>query len=151
MVDLNFEEERINFTPVICYIDYINLHFTNYLKSNFKDITPRDFTYLANILYHPNCSQRQLADLLFVSESNVTQIVKKLEKNGFVTRTVDESNKSCKIINLTDKGKLTIFSLLKIIYEWEAKFFEEYEEDDVLKFKKMIYDYSQKSYPFHNL
>lgn len=44
MAELNFEEERINFTPVILYVDYINLQFSNYLKHSSTDITPRDFT-----------------------------------------------------------------------------------------------------------
>lgn len=151
MAELNFEEERINFTPIILYVDYINLQFANYLKNNYTDITPREFTYLVNIFYNQNCSQKQLANLFFVSESNVTQIIKKMEKNGLVTRTPDESNRSRKIINLTEKAKLIVFSLLKNIFEWEAKFFENYENEDELKFRRMIYDYSEMSYPFDKI
>lgn len=117
MADLNFDHERIMFTPALLYIDYINLHFKYYLKKNHEDITPYDFTYLANIFYNPNCSQNDLAELLFVSESNVTQIIKRLEKNGLVKRDVDEKNKSRRILNLTEKGKEIYFKLLKEAYE----------------------------------
>lgn len=55
-------------------------NITSILKNNFENITPRDFTYLVNIFYNPNISQRELADLLIVSEANVGQIVKRLEK-----------------------------------------------------------------------
>ena len=143
MADLNFDHERIMFTPALLYIDYINLHFKYFLKKNHKDITPYDFTYLANIFYNPNCSQKDLAELLFVSESNVAQIIKRLEKNGLVKRDVDEKNKSRRILNLTEKGKEIYFKLLKEAYEREAKFFEDYSPEDVEKFKKMLYDYSQ--------
>ena len=143
MADLNFDYERIMFTPALLYIDYINLHFKNYLKKNYADITIYDFTYLANIFYNPNCSQKDLAELLFVSESNVAQIIKRLEKNGLVKRDVDEKNKSRRILNLTEKGKKLHFTLLKETYEVEAKFFENYSPEDVEKFKKMLYDYSQ--------
>ena len=143
MADLNFDHERIMFTPALLYIDYINLHFKNYLKKNHEDITPYDFTYLANISYNPNCSQKDLAELLFVSESNVTQIIKRLEKNGLVKRDVDEKNKSRRILNLTEKGKEIYFKLLKEAYEGKPKFFENYSPEDVEKFKKMLYDYSQ--------
>jgi len=145
MADLNFDHERIMFTPALLYIDYINLHFKYYLKKNHEDITPYDFTYLANIFYNPNCSQKDLAELLFVSESNVTQIIKRLEKNGLVKRDVDEKNKSRRILNLTEKGKEIYFKLLKEAYEGEAKFFENYSPEDVEKFKKMLYDYSQSA------
>ena len=145
MADLNFEKERIQITPIILYIDYITLHFQKYLKNKYSDITPRDFTYLSNIYYNQNCSQKQLADLLYVSESNVAQIIKKLEKNGLITRCSDKTNKSKKIINLSEKGKLILFSLIKDVYEWDAKIFDQYTKEEVELFKKMIYDYSNKS------
>lgn len=143
MKDLNFEDERINFTPLILYIDYIHLLQDDYYKRNFENITPRDVTYLMNIFYHQNCSQKDLAKLLFVSESNVAQIIKRLEKNNLISRTPDETNKSRKIINLTDDGKVLVFRLLKEMYEWEGEFFKNYPEEDVRKFKKMLYEYSQ--------
>ena len=142
---LNFEEERINFTPIIMYIDYIHLLQDDYYKRNYENITPRDVTYLMNIFYHQNCSQKDLSKLLYVSESNVTQIIKKLEKNGFIVRISDEKNKSRKIINLSNKGKLLVFSLLKDMFEWESEFFKDYSAEDVEKFKKMLYKYSQRT------
>ena len=145
MADLNFEEERIFLTPIILYIDYINIIHNDYLKKNFNKITPRDFTYLAAIFYHQNISQRELAELLYVSESNVTQIIKRLEKNGYIIRRPDLNNKSKKIINLSDEGKLVLFSLMKIVYEWEGDFLKDYTTDEVELFKKMLYEYSQKS------
>lgn len=145
MADLNFEEERINFTPLILYIDYIYLLHNDYLKKTYKNLNPSDVTYLVNIFYHQYCSQRDLAELLFVSESNVAQIIKRLEKNDYIVRTSDEKNKSRKILNLTNKGKNTVFMIIKDMYEWEGEFFKDYSAEDVEKFKKMIYEYSQKT------
>lgn len=145
MADLNFEDDRINFTPLILYIDYIHLLQDDYYKKNYPTITPRDVTYLINIFYHQNCSQKDLADLLFVSEANVAQIIKRLEKNQYISRTPDMNNKSRKIINLTDDGKIIVFKLLKDMYEWEGEFFKDYSPEDVEKFKKMLYEYSQKT------
>lgn len=145
MADLNFNEERISFTPIVLFTEYINLQFNKYLKTNFDDITPVDFMYLVNIFYHQNISQRQLADLLFVSESNVAQIIKRLENKGLISRIPDENNKSRKILNLTEKSKLIVFTLIKEIYEHEILFFEQYSKDEEIKFKNMLYDFSNKS------
>ena len=145
MSRLNFEDERINFTPLILYVDYIHILYREYLINNYENLTPVDVTYLMNIFYNSNCSQKDLSELLFVSESNVTQIIKKLEKHGFITRTPDEKNKSRKILNLTNEGKIIVFKLIKEMYEWEGDFFKDYSPEDVEKFKKMIYDYSQKT------
>ncbi len=126
-------------------MDYINAEYNKFLKNYFKDITPRDFTYLVNIFYHPNISQRELADILVVSEANVGQIIKRLEKNKLIYRDFDEENKSRRIINLTDEGKSAVFSLLGIAYKWEAKFFENYDIDEKKIFINMISDYYRKS------
>ena len=145
MSRLNFEDERINFTPLSLYVNYIHIIHREYLINNYENLTPVDVTYLMNIFYNSNCSQRDLSELFFVSESNVTQIIKKLEKNGFIIRNPDEKNKSRKILNLTNDGKIIVFKLIKEMYEWEGDFFKDYSPEDVEKFKKMIYDYSQKA------
>ncbi len=145
MADFDFGNENNSFIPIVLYIDYINAEYNKFLKTYFNDITPRDFTYLVNIFYHPNISQRELADLLVVSEANVGQIIKRLEKNNLIYRDYDEENKSRRIINLTDEGKSAVFSLLGIAYKWEAKFFENYDEDEKKIFVNMISDYYRKS------
>lgn len=145
MAYLNFDEERIDLTPIILYVDYINIQYKDYLKKNYDDLTPRDVTYLVNIFYNQDISQRQLSELLCVSESNVTQIIKKLEKNQFLTRSPSNDNKSRKVIHLTEKGRVTTIKLIKLFYERESKFFEKYDDDEIRLFKKMIYDYAEYS------
>ena len=149
MIDLNSGNERIPFTPISLYIDYISIQYTKYLKDNYQEITLRDFTYLSTI-HNPNITQRELSEILFVSEANVAQIIKRLEKNELIFRVSDENNKSKKILNVTDKAKLIIFPLLKEMYEFEAKFFEDYSKKDAEKFKKMIHAYSKQANKFVN-
>ena len=138
-------ENKEEFIPIIFYIDYINIEYNKYLNKQFKCITPLDFTYLLNIHYHENCSQRELADLLIVSEANAGQIIRRLEKNKLVTRNFDEKNKSRRIINLTDEGTHLVLSILDTSKKWESKFFEKYDLEDKEKFKAMISDYYQSS------
>ena len=145
MVDLNFDDAGFEDTPVFYFINYINVIHDNYLKENFKDIAPRDFTYLSNIYYHKDISQKELADLLYVSESNVAQIIKRLEKNGFVKREVVKDDNGKKILSLTDKGSLIFNSLLNIVTDFESQVFKEYSAEDKEKFKQMIRDYCERA------
>ena len=136
--------EKINkeeYIPIILYIDYINIEYQKFLNEKFDDITPRDFTYLINIYYNPNLSQRELSNMLIVSEANAGQIIRRLEKNNLVKRGYDEKNKSRRIINLTDKGQTFVLSLLEASRKWESKFFENYSREDEIKFRDMISDY----------
>lgn len=145
MNNSDLKEKYDLFKPIIIYIDYINIEYQKYLNNKFADITPRDFTYLITIHYHPNISQRQLARLLMVSEANVGQIIRRLEKNDLIYRDFDENNRSRRIINLTEKGKSQVLSLLDASNKWESKFFEKYSIEDEMKFRQMISDYYQKS------
>ncbi|WP_458456707.1 MarR family winged helix-turn-helix transcriptional regulator [Methanobrevibacter sp.] len=145
MVDLNFDDERFETTPVFYFINYINVIHNNYLKENFNEIAPRDFTYLSHIYYHKDISQKELADLLYVSESNVAQIIKRLEKNGYVKREIVKDNKSKKILSLTDKGELAFNSLFDLIIDFESQLFKNYSDEDKEKFKEMICDYCKKA------
>lgn len=136
--------EKINkeeYIPIILYIDYINIEYQKFLNEKFDDITPRDFSYLINIYYNPNLSQRELSNMLIVSEANAGQIIRRLEKNNLVKRGYDEKNKSRRIINLTDKGQTFVLSLLEASRKWESKFFENYSREDEIKFRDMISDY----------
>ncbi len=79
MVKFNLDEYKY-FTPLTAYMEFILLNYNNFLKNHLKnsDISNREFLYLFNIFYNKEISQKDLADLMYVSEANVTKIVKKL-------------------------------------------------------------------------
>lgn len=145
MVNLNFDDERMKSTPFFYFINYINVLHDNFLKENFKNITPRDFTYLANIFYHKNISQKELADLLYVSEANVAQIIKRLEKNGYIKREFLKNDNGKKSLSLTDEGEEIFKTLLNIIYEGESEIFKDYSNEDKNKFKEMLYVFCESA------
>ncbi len=150
MVDSGWDNERILLTPLTLYMEYINLKYDSFIKDKLKelDITPGDLTYLINIFYHEKLSQRQLADILYVSEANVAKILKRLERSGYIERIKDENNKSRKLINLTEKGKLTTYSLIKITYEWENKITGTFTDKQVSDLKEILYELTQNSAEF---
>ena len=150
MVDAGWDNERILLTPLTLYMEYINLKYDSFIKDKLKelDITPGDLTYLINIFYHEKLSQRQLADILYVSEANVAKILKRLERSGYIERIKDENNKSRKLINLTEKGKLTTYSLIKITYEWENKITGTFTDKQVSDLKEILYELTQNSAEF---
>lgn len=114
-------ESKIEYTPKVLVMEYILLKYHNFLKSEFEDrnLSRGDLVFLYNIFYHEPLSQRDLAELLFVSEAYVTKMLKRLEKKGYIGRKVDDEVKSKKIIYLTDKGRLLLLDFLKITREWE--------------------------------
>lgn len=114
-------ESKIEYTPKVLVMEYILLKYHNFLKSKLEDknLSRGDLVFLYNIFYHEPLSQRELAELLFVSEAYVTKMLKKLEKKEYIERKVDDEIKSKKIIYLTDKGHVLTLDFVKITREWE--------------------------------
>ena len=50
-------------------------------------------------------SQRSLSDMMLVNRANITSLVDRMEKSGFVTRTVGVSDRRHKMIKLTVRGE----------------------------------------------
>ncbi len=150
MVEVNWQKERVLVTPITLYMEYINLKYGAFLKEKFEDLDLNhgDLTYLVNIFYHENLSQRKLADLLFVSEAYVTKVLKRLEDNDYIIRVKDSSNKSRKIIHLTEKGKLIVTSVIKVTFEFEKSIMDSFGDDDVGNLKGMLFELSKNAADF---
>ena len=147
MDKFNLSDEVKYFTPFTMYMDYILLNYTNFLKNHLKDenITRRDFLYLYNIFYNKEISQKELADLMYVSEANIAKMIKKFEKYGLVNKKKDESNKSRNMISLTQKGGDTVNQLIKITLQWEKEVANTSYLNDMCMFKDLLYELSGKS------
>ena len=147
MVKFNTKEELKYFAPFTIYMEYILMNYNNFLKDHLKnkDITTKDFLYLFNIFSNKNISQKDLADLMFVSEANITKILKKLEKKGYIERKKDENNKSINIIFLSNEGELLVYQLVKYSIEWETKVSKFFDIKEMENFKDLLYELSENS------
>lgn len=57
------------------------------------------------LMEHSNASQKEIAEFLHVSPSTIAVSVKKLEKGGYITRIVDQSDNRFNKLGLTEAGK----------------------------------------------
>lgn len=147
MVKIDWEKDRVLSTPLSLYVEYLFLVHNHFIKDKLQDfnITEGEFTYLVNIFYNEAMSQRELADLLFVSEANVAKMVKKLEKKDYIKRVPADDNKHKNLIYLTEKGKAHTFYFLNLTFSWESKLLESYSDEDIRKFKEILFDLAQIS------
>ena len=147
MVDEEWQKDRIVLTPTNLYMEYILLSYNNYLKDKLEDIeiTYGELTYIYNIKFFPSTSQRELAEILFVSEANVAKMVKKLVKKGIVEKRKDENNKSRNILRLTEKGEELFVKVNLITCGWEREITKNLSNEEFFKFKEQLYDLIKQS------
>jgi DNA-binding MarR family transcriptional regulator len=147
MVNTEWQKDRIVLTPTNLYMEYILLNYNNYLKDKLEDIeiTYGELTYIYNIKLFPSISQRELAEILFVSEANVAKMVKKLVNKEIVEKRKDENNKSRNILRLTEKGEELFVKVNLITCGWEREITKNLSNEEFFKFKEQLYDLIKQS------
>lgn len=147
MVNINWKNDRIVLTPINLYMEYMLLSYNNYLKKNLKNvkITYGELTYIYSIKYYPSVSQRELAEVLFVSEANVAKMIKKLVNKGLVQKTKDENNKSRNILTLTEKGEEVYVKVNVLTCGWERSLTKDLSNNEFFDFKEKLYQLTKNS------
>ena len=69
-----------------------------------EDLSPTQFAALATILKHGELSQNHLGRLTAMDPSTISIVVRKLLKNGLITRSASEKDQRLSMIALTDKA-----------------------------------------------
>lgn len=82
--------------------------------------------------------QKDIESEFAISRSTVTNILKLMEKKGYITRTSVESDARLKKISLTNKGKQTGAILQKAVDENEKVFDKLLDEDEKKSFLLLI-------------
>ena len=84
-----------------------------------------------------NCTQAVIAELLGVTPASVAISTKRLQKAGFITKTVDEENLRCKRLSLTDKGREAVAQQAELFSRYDAEVFRDFSDED--KQQLMVY------------
>ena len=69
------------------------------------DLARGQYLYVVRIYEHPGIISEQLSNLIKVDRTTIARAFKKLEKNGFIERKSDPTNKKIKRLYVTQKGK----------------------------------------------
>ena len=147
MNDIDWKNDRIIITPINLYMEYLLLSYNDYLLNKLKDIEiiHGELTYIYNIKYFSSISQRELAEKLYVSEANVTKMIKKLVNKGLVKKTKDKTNKSRNLLSLTDKGEELFEKINIVTCGWERDITKNFSNEKYFDFKQKLYKLVKES------
>ena len=76
-------------------------------------------------------SQKQISERFEISPAAVAGTIKKLEHNGYITRTVSENDNRYNDIQITDKGRKIIDDSRSFFIEIDKKTFENFTDEEV--------------------
>ncbi len=118
-------------------------------------IKPHGFTtsqayVLTQLSQTPELTMNELSDKLNAQTSTMTRIVDNLVRDGYVSRSRDESDRRTVMVSLTDKGAVTADKLEKDIKEYYRKivaFLPEGQVEEVLRATKLLVEAFDQANP----
>ena len=138
MISIDYDFENPDSIP-------INICMTIILKSQEKfyhkklkdvDVTPAELPVLIQLYTHSGCTQRSIVKSLYITESNVAKLLKRLEKKNIVERKVDPNKKNRNLVFLTEYGYEITGNLLDISSNWEEDITEDFSEETLKMIEK---------------
>ena len=113
----------------------LRLRLQKVLDEVVPNFTPEQFWLLFKLYIKDGQSQRELADKNLNDYPNITRLIDKLEKKGYVYREVDEKDRRMFKVYVSEKGKSFIKNNIPLILSEREKLLEGIspEEDKIVK------------------
>lgn len=78
-------------------------------------ITIDQWLVIKAILENPEIAQNEIGDLVFKDNASVTRIISHLERNAYLSRTTNESDRRRINLKVTKKGERIILAVQKLV------------------------------------
>lgn len=119
-----------HFGPLMGYCDH-QVHKLMDLKLRSLDVSPMQSRVLG-FLYHAegDVNQRALEQYLMVKPSTVNGIVSRLEEKGLITRTASAQDGRCRIVQLTEQGRVCHQHFKDVIAQVEAQMEQGFTDEE---------------------
>jgi DNA-binding MarR family transcriptional regulator len=103
---LQMQQKGEAMTEVLRDIGVISRALDSIANIEFKDLdlTRGQYLYLVRIKENPGIIPDHLAEMIKVDRTTASRAIQKLEKNGFIEKKNDQTNKKIKRLYVTEKG-----------------------------------------------
>lgn len=117
--------------------DKIKCKFDADLKSH--NLTLSQSRVIAFVSRHGSVStQKEIEKFLGISHPTVVGIISRMERNGYITCTVDDSDRRNKIVKLTDKAIEVCSEITEKIKQNEIAMMKSLSEDEVETLSRLL-------------
>lgn len=136
-----FEKGNTQNIYIYHYVEELVTNFRKYMDENFNDeiITRAEFPALVRIRFSEKTTQKDIVNILDVSDGYTAKLLRKFEDNGFITREEDPTNRRRKIVRLTQKGIEKTDECIEMITNWETKISTKITEQELETLKEILF------------
>ena len=103
-----------------------------------KTVTSVQFGVMKALSDSPGLSQRELCDILDLDRSTIAEIVRRLEKRGFVRREKNDDDLRRNCVHLTSDGAVEVDRLEPLVYEANIELLEGLSPEDRRELRRIL-------------
>lgn len=122
------------------WISILYRYGQGYIGKNIEsyNIGSGQYIFLIALYRKEGISQEQISEYLKVDKATTAKAIKRLEKEGYIRRAIDENDKRAYKIYLTQKALNIKSELYDVIREWESMLSSGLSENEKEIFMKML-------------
>lgn len=113
----------------------ISTRLSRTYKEDFQ-LSVTEWRILLQLSEHQLLRASEIVDITAMEKSKVSKALRNLEANGFVSRTVDNSDKRCQSLTLTARGIELYEAIAPRVLAWEQQLLEAL---DVNEYRDLLY------------
>lgn len=115
--------------------------YENYAKT--LGLSYTSFKILWFIYKTENCTQKDISDILFLPKQTINAVINTFYDKGYIKLAEMPENRKVKIIHFTDSGKEYAENIVSKIRDYEYKFIQTLESENIEIFFKTIKSYTE--------
>lgn len=109
-------------------------------KSKYEefDLNRSQASILFTLHQRSSMSQKDLAESLNMTPPSITSAIRKMEKDGYISRKQDESDQRVMRLALTEKGESCIQNVKKVAEEMRELIFRGMSPEEIILFRRLL-------------
>ncbi len=115
----------------------LGINLQEHFNKNGIDLDPISWSVISFLKKHPNRTQKEIVNFLWIDKVKVKRVVDKLEADGHVKREIHKTDKRYNLVKLTDKGNKffeTVVPLAENILNNAFEGFSKVEEEQLIDY-----------------
>ena len=109
-------------------------------KSKYEefDLNRSQASILFTLHQRSSMSQKDLAESLNMTPPSITSAIRKMEKDGYISRKQDESDQRVMRLALSEKGESCIQNVKKVAEEMRELIFRGMSPEEIMLFRRLL-------------